>query len=67
MKPIKGQEAICPDGLGRVKDFNLEMPERWIQVSTYVDNRDCKWNVCNVELIDPRGKNNGQERIEKHN
>jgi hypothetical protein len=23
--------------------------------------------IGNVELIDPRGKNNGQERIEKHN
>lgn len=53
-KIIKGQEAICPDGLGRVKDFDPYFPAKWIIVSTYFDNRECKWNTSNVELIDPR-------------
>jgi hypothetical protein len=54
IKPILGQEAICPDGLGRVVDFRDDFPVRWVQVSTYVNDRSCKWDPDNVELIDPR-------------
>ena len=52
--PIIGQEAICPDGLGRVMNFVDDFPEQWIQVQTYVNSRDCKWAPESVELIDPR-------------
>ena len=54
--PIIGQEAICPDGLGRVKTFYDKFPVQWILVETYFCNRDCKWAPHNVELIDPRRK-----------
>ncbi len=54
--PIIGQEAICPDGLGRVKSFGSSKAlTYWIKVETYFDNRGCKWADHNVELIDPRG------------
>ena len=53
-KIIIGQEAICPDGLGRVKDYSLIRPNNWIIVSTYFNNRDCQWDASNVELINPR-------------
>lgn len=52
--PIIGQEAICPDGLGRVIAFKNDFPHQWIQVSTYVNDRQCKWDMANVKLIDPR-------------
>mgnify|MGYP000894122421 CR=1 FL=1 len=54
VKPIIGQEAICPDGLGRVVEFEDNFPRQWIRISTYVNDRQCKWDFCNVELIDPR-------------
>lgn len=53
---IIGQEAICPDGLGRVIKYDFKRPDNYIQVSTYVDDRQCKWDRKNVELIDPRNK-----------
>lgn len=49
--PILGQEAICPDGLGRVKAFKDDFPHQWIQVATYVNNRECKWDYRNVQLL----------------
>ena len=52
--PIIGQEAICPDGLGRVIAFKDNLPDQWIQVSTYVNDRQCRWAPHNVELINPR-------------
>ena len=52
MRIIIGQEAICPDGLGRVVDFDLDMPNTWIQVSTYFKNRQCKWDKNNVTLLE---------------
>jgi hypothetical protein len=52
--PIIGQEAICPDGLGRVVAFKSGFPSEWIKIDTYVDNRGCEWAPHNVELIDPR-------------
>ena len=53
VKPIIGQEAICPDGLGRVIEFEDNFPRQWIRISTYVNDRQCKWDFCNVELINP--------------
>lgn len=54
-KPIIGQEAICPDGLGRVVNYRYCKGEvSWITVSTYVNDRKCEWDMKNVELIDPR-------------
>ena len=49
--PIIGQEAICPDGLGRVVEYEDNFPERWIKVETYFNNRGCKWAPENVTLI----------------
>lgn len=49
--PIIGQEAICPDGLGRVIDFKDKFPKSWIQVQTYVNDRSCKYDPMNVNLI----------------
>ena len=57
MKIIIGQEAICPDGLGRVIACQIEAPtNNYIQVSTYVKDRGCKWAPHNVTLIDPVSK-----------
>ena len=64
-KIIIGQEAICPDGLGRVTNFTcenystssmvpIEFNYQTITVETYVDNRSCDWAASNVELIYPR-------------
>lgn len=50
-EPIIGQEAICPDGLGRIMAFNLVMPNSFIQVTTYINDRQCKWAPLNVQLI----------------
>ena len=52
-KVIIGQEAICPDGLGRVQSYNFKFPQHWVKVQTYVKDRSCKWDACNVQLIDP--------------
>jgi len=50
MDIIIGQEAICPDGLGRV----LDVSDNGITVETYFHNRGCCWAPHAVELIDPR-------------
>ena len=49
--PIIGQEAVCPDGLGRVTAFKDDFPFQWIQVATYANNRDCQWAPGNVKLV----------------
>ena len=49
---IIGQEAICPDGLGKITIFNKK--ENWVQVETYYHNKSSKWSPDNIELIDPR-------------
>ena len=49
--PILGQEAVCPDGLGRVTAFKDDFPNQWIRVATYVNNRDCEWAPENVKLV----------------
>jgi len=51
LHPIIGQEAICPDGLGRVIAYKDDFPEQWIQVSTYVNNKSRKWGAENVQLV----------------
>jgi len=57
MNIIIGQEAICPDGLGRVESFRVGMRDSFIQINPYVGKRsgDGKWIPEFVELIDPRG------------
>jgi hypothetical protein len=49
-RPIIGQEAVCPDGLGRVRDVGIG----YIQVDTYYNNRSCKWGEENVQLVELR-------------
>lgn len=51
MRIIIGQEAVCPDGLGRVSHYSFAYPDNYIQVETYFNNRDCKWDPINVTLI----------------
>ena len=51
MRIIKGQEAICPDGLGRVVDYN---ETHGITVQTYIDDRSICWFEDKVELINPQ-------------
>ncbi len=48
--PVIGQEAICPDGLGRVVAFS-RVPNEWVRVDTYINNRGCKWAPHNVRLL----------------
>ncbi len=57
-EPIIGQEAVCPNGLGRVIDFKLGHVNSFIRVRTYVDNRSCEWAPHNVKLISPFSKSN---------
>ncbi len=50
--PIMGQEAVCPDGLGRVTAFAMhDFPNNYITVETYVNDRSCRWAVDNVQLV----------------
>ena len=51
-QPIIGQEAVCPDGLGRVSGYSFRCPDNYIQVKTYLYNRSCKWSPDNVKLIE---------------
>lgn len=51
-RPIIGQEAVCPDGLGRVIAFQDSFPEQWVQVRTYINDRSCKWAPENVQLVE---------------
>lgn len=50
-KPILGQEAVCPDGLGRVVEISEAFPHEFIRVDTYVNNRSCEWAPHNVQLV----------------
>jgi hypothetical protein len=51
-RPIIGQEAVCPDGLGRVVSFGEGCGgAKWIMVDTYYNNRGCKWDSKNVKLV----------------
>jgi len=49
--PVLGQEAICPDGLGRVIAYDNKFPKQWIQIRTYVNDRSCKWSFEKITLI----------------
>ena len=50
--PIIGQECICPDGLGRVSDYlSIKNEVQWVKVTTYFENRSCKWDIKNITLI----------------
>lgn len=52
IKPIIGQEAVCPDGLGRVAAFKLDYPPHdYIKVDTYINNNGRHWAVDSVNLI----------------
>ena len=55
-EPIIGQECICHDGLGRVRDYSDKGTVRFIQVDTIYKNNSSKWAPESVELIDPRQK-----------
>lgn len=48
---VVGQEAMCPDGLGRVRAFSKKFPNEFVQIDTYVDNRSCRWSPDNIQLI----------------
>jgi len=50
--PVIGQEAICPDGLGRVIAYRDRFPDCWIQISTYVNDLSCQWAPENVQLVE---------------
>lgn len=54
MNIIIGQEAVCPDGLGRVIGVRHGICEKiHIRVKTYVNNSGCEWDSHNVKLINP--------------
>jgi len=51
-KIIIGQECICPDGLGRVVKVTTRVAGNYtIKVNTYINNRSCDWDSCNVTLL----------------
>ena len=54
-KVILGQEAITPDGLGRVMGCVNKFPHQTITVKAYIDDVTTIYAFHNVELIDPRG------------
>jgi hypothetical protein len=50
--PIIGQEVICPDGLGRIREVVSGAANSYqIRVDTYVNNMACKWASTNVEYL----------------
>ncbi len=49
--PIIGQEAICPDGLGRVEEIDFKLPNKNITIRTYVNNKSCIWDMDDIKLI----------------
>ena len=47
-----GQEAICPDGLGRISKVECSICNTIIiTVETYINNRSCCWDSSNIELV----------------
>jgi hypothetical protein len=52
-KVIIGQQAITPHGLGVVTGYANAFPAQWIEVRN-VHGVKCKFDVHNVELLDPR-------------
>jgi hypothetical protein len=53
---IIGQEALCPHGLGRITEVGLTFPDRFVRISTYVNDCGCKWEPSNVRVIPIRTK-----------
>lgn len=52
MNPVIGQEAVCPDGLGRVNGIEEGAAgSQRIRVRTYINNRDCLWDSKNIRLV----------------
>jgi hypothetical protein len=50
--PILGQECICPDGVGRIKEIKKEpCGTASLVVETYFNDRSCCWAHHNVTLI----------------
>ena len=53
-KIILGQEAICPNGLGRVVRYSANRPFTFIRIRLYTSQNEHDYAPINVELIDPR-------------
>jgi len=53
-KLVIGQEVICSDGLGRVSKITDSFPYQHVKVKTYIGNRGCNWDACNIEATDIR-------------
>ena len=51
MSIIIGQEAICPDGLGRVSSIFDDGAR--IKITTYMHDKGTVWDADLVILIDP--------------
>lgn len=53
MTPVLGQECICPDGIGRISEIELNRYGfiTGIRVDTYVKNRGCMWDPVNVKVF----------------
>jgi hypothetical protein len=50
--PILGQECVCPDGVGRIKEIKVEpCGPASLVVETYFEDRSCCWAAHNVKLI----------------
>lgn len=69
--PIIGQEAICPQGLGRVVSYRDDFPHQWICVRPYIGGCECNYDYSSVQLIPPNMAisqllNEVQERLRKH-
>ena len=51
-KLVIGQEAICPRGLGRITEFQLNnFPHNYVRVSTYIKDYNSKYDPCNVKIF----------------
>lgn len=49
---IIGQEAVCPDGLGRIIWHETTYTGQTIQIQTYINDRSCKWDYTNVRIVE---------------
>ena len=50
--PIIGQEAIVPDGVGRVVSYEDKFPTQYIEVKPYMTPYPMKFDPKNVELVE---------------
>lgn len=53
MRPLLGQDCICPEGLGRVVEIQVNQygDITGIRVDTLVKNRGRMWSPDNVKLF----------------